>query len=442
MTSDNAVIRRPPGIADAVELNADDETLAEFLRLRDRFGNIVAMKSARGREVYFVNEPRAIQRVLVRDHEKYVKGPGFERVKLLLGNGIFVSDGAHWRRARRMAQPGFTRRKLRGLMDLIIERVEVRATEWEQKAEDGRSIDITTEMSDFALELILRAIFGPDYDERIIAGGENPFAFLAEEFSRDINLVVKFRALRNFILEIIEERRHRDMSESFDFLSVYMSAVDKAGEPFSNRELLDEVMTLIIAGFETSAGTLNWAWYLIATHPDVAARIVAEAERVLNDTASLSSESLGELTYLEQVINETMRLYPPGWVFSRRALEDTDIGDFDVAEGTDLYMSPYILHRTEDFWERPDEFDPERFSAKNFDTEQEAAFIPFSLGPRRCIGEYFAMLEMKINLALLVPRFEMRAVSDVEPTLDLGINLRSKGSILLNVRRVSSDRTP
>ena len=325
-------------------------------------------------------------------------------------------------------------------MDLIIERVEARAADWELRAEAGQSIDITTEMSDFALELILRAIFGPDYDERIVAGGENPFAFLAEEFSRDINLVIKFRALRNFILEIIEERRQREVSDSFDFLSVYMSAVDKAGEPFSDRELLDEVMTLIIAGFETSAGTLNWAWYLLATHPDVAARIVAEAEAVLGKGAPLTSESVSELTYLEQVINETMRLYPPGWVFSRRALKDTDIGDFDVPEGTDLYMSPYILHRTEDFWERPDEFDPERFSAKNFDAEQEAAFIPFSLGPRRCIGEYFAMLEMKINLALLVPRFEMSVVSDTEPTLDLGINLRSKGSILLDARRVSRDK--
>ena len=126
-------VRRPPGIEDAVELNADDETLADFLRLQNEYGNVVAMKSTRGRDVYFVNEPAAIQRVLVRDHEKYVKGPGFERVKLLLGNGIFVSDGAHWRRARRMAQPGFTRRKLRGLIELITERVDARAERWERR---------------------------------------------------------------------------------------------------------------------------------------------------------------------------------------------------------------------------------------------------------------------------------------------------------------------
>ena len=430
----HGTVRRPPGIEDAVELKADDETLADFLRLRDEYGNVVSMKSTRGRDVYFVNEPAAIQRVLVRDHEKYVKGPGFERVKLLLGNGIFVSDGAHWRRARRMAQPGFTRRKLRGLIELITERVDARSLQWEQHAAAAEPIDITTEMSDFALELILRAIFGPDYDERIIADGENPFSFLAEEFSRDINLVVKFRALRQFILEIIEARRERDATDGFDFLSVYMSAVDKSGEPFTDRELLDEVMTLIIAGFETSAGTLNWAWYLLATHPDVAQRVIDEVQTVFAESAELTSEGLNELTYLEQVINEAMRLYPPGWVFSRRALEDTNIGDFDVPGGTDLFFSPYILHRTEEFWPQPDVFDPDRFSPDRYDADQESAFIPFSLGPRRCIGEYFAMLEMKINLALLVPRFEMQALAEEAPPLDLGINLRSKGSIMLAAR--------
>ena len=426
-------VRRLPGIEDAVELKADDETLADFLRLQNEYGNVVAMKSTRGRDVYFVNEPTAIQRVLVRDHEKYVKGPGFERVKLLLGNGIFVSDGAHWRRARRMAQPGFTRRKLRGLIELITERVDARAERWEAKAAANEPVDITTEMSDFALELILRAIFGPDYDDRIVADGENPFSFLAEEFSRDINLVVKFRALRKFILEIIESRRGQ-AADGFDFLSVYMAAVDKAGEPFTDRELLDEVMTLIIAGFETSAGTLNWAWYLLATHPDVAERVIDEVQGVFSEDAEVTSERLNELVYLEQVINEAMRLYPPGWVFSRRALEDTDIGDFDVPEGTDLFFSPYILHRTEEFWSQPEVFDPDRFGTDRYDADQESAFIPFSLGPRRCIGEYFAMLEMKINLALLVPRFEMRALTEDAPQLDLGINLRSKGSIMLDAR--------
>ena len=177
-------MRLPPGTSDAVDLKADEETLAILTALRDEFGNVVSMKSPRGRSIYFVNDPDAVQRILVRDHDKYVKGPGFERVKLLLGNGIFVSDGDHWRRARRMAQPGFTRRKLRGLIALIVERIAARAEAWRTLAAAGEAVDITAEMSDFALELILRAIFGRDYDERIVTDGENPFSFLAEEFSR------------------------------------------------------------------------------------------------------------------------------------------------------------------------------------------------------------------------------------------------------------------
>ena len=150
-------------------------------------------------------------------------------------------------------------------------------------------------------------------------------------------------------------------------------------------------MTLIIAGFETSAGTLNWAWYLLASHPEVADRVVAEARSVDVSKVVDNPDSLNELRYLEQVINETMRLYPPGWIFSRRAVEATSIGDYDVAEGTDLYISPYILHRTAQYWPEPERFDPQRFAEDRFDADAQAAFIPFSLGPRRCIGEYFAM---------------------------------------------------
>lgn len=431
MTTTAASVRRPPGPVEPIELRADADTLADLLRLQSEYGNIVYLATPRGRHVYFVNEPDAIRRILVKDHGKYVKGPGFERVKLLLGNGIFVSDGEHWRRARTMTQPGFTRRKLDHLIRLIVRCVEARSDAWQRLAERGESLDVTTEMTDFALELILRAIFGRDYDEQIVADGVNPFVFLSEEFSRDINLVVKFRALRNLMLDIIEQRRGTEDGAGFDFLSVYMSAVDKAGAPFSDRELLDEIMTLIIAGFETSAGTLNWAWYLIARHPEVERKIFGEARRVLEDNEPLDRERIDRLGYLEQVLNETMRLYPPGWIFSRRAIEDASLGDFDVPAGTDIYVSPYILHRTAQFWPQPETFDPDRFGIEAFDEDKQAAFIPFSLGPRRCIGEYFAMLEMKIHLAMLVPRFHMALATSRPPELDLGINLRSKGGIEL-----------
>ena len=424
-------MRRPPGPTDPIELRADGDTLIDLLTVQQAHGNFSHLRTPRGRHVYFVNEPQAVRRILVRDHEKYVKGPGFERVKLLLGNGIFVSDGDHWRRARTMAQPGFTRKNLVHLIELIVAAVHRRADTWRDAVERGDSIDITTEMSDFALELILRALFGDDYDAHIVTDGGNPFGFLSEEFSRDINLVLKFRALRDLILSLVERRRIDAERQDLDFLSVYMGAVDKNGEPFNDRDLLDEIMTLIIAGFETSAGTLNWAWALIAGHPEVAQRIVEEATSVLPDNGLPTREDLGRLVYLEQVINETMRLYPPGWIFSRRSLVDQELGSYDVPAGTDIYISPYILHRTAEYWPEPERFDPERFAEDRLTDDEQAAFIPFSLGPRRCIGEYFAMMEMKLNLALLVPQFHLQRAEEELPELDLGINLRSKGSIWL-----------
>ena len=431
MGGSTAVVRRPPGPTEPIELRADGDTLTDLLAVQQAHGNFSYLRTPRGRHVYFVNEPQAVRRILVRDHEKYVKGPGFERVKLLLGNGIFVSDGDHWRRARTMAQPGFTRKNLVHLIELIVAAVHRRADIWRDAVERGDSIDITTEMSDFALELILRALFGDDYDAHIVTDGENPFAFLSEEFSRDINLVLKFRALRDLILSLVERRRNDAERTDLDFLSVYMGAVDKNGEPFNDRDLLDEIMTLIIAGFETSAGTLNWAWALIAGHPEVAQRIVDEAMSVLPDGGLPTREDLGRLVYLEQVINETMRLYPPGWIFSRRSVVDQELGGYDVPAGTDIYISPYILHRTAEYWPEPDRFDPERFAEDRLTDDEQAAFIPFSLGPRRCIGEYFAMMEMKLNLALLVPQFHLQRAAGELPELDLGINLRSKGSIWL-----------
>lgn len=433
MTDIAEPLRRPPGPEAPVSLDIDTDTLATLLQLKQDYGNLSYVKTPNGRHAYFVNDPDAIHRVLVRDRDFYHKGPGFERVKLLLGNGIFVSDGEHWRRARTMIQPAFTRRQLHQLIGLITESCERRAEKWQAIAAGDGRLDITREMSDFALELILRAIFGDDYERRLLADGGNPFIFLRDESTRDLELVVRFRALRKLVLEIAEERRNAGGLDDADFLSLYIDATDRSGNSFSKRDLLDELMTLIIAGFETSAGTLNWAWYLISLHDDVEQRLVEEARTHIPDAASVDKDSVARLEYLRQVLNETMRLHPPGWIFSRRATENRVLGDYDVPEGTDIYISPYLLHRTEAFWPDPDTFDPDRFSKERITDKQRAAFVPFSLGPRRCIGEHFAMLEMKIHVGLLLQRFRFSPVSKTPPGLDLGVNLRSKGSIFLRV---------
>jgi cytochrome P450 len=290
--------------------------------------------------------------------------------------------------------------------------------------------NITAETSDFALELILISIFSSDYETRIMSEGNNPFAFLSRDSTRDLSVVMKVRHLRTLLLGIIKDRREGKGSAEFDFLSMYLQATDKDGQFFSDAELLDELMTLIVAGFETSANTLNWVWYLIARNPDVEEKLIAEAGEHLPGIAALSAESLAAMEYTQQVLEEALRLYPPVWLFTRRAHELDELDDFDVAPDTDIYLSPFILHRTEHYWNDPDRFDPSRFEPTD-KPKNDRPFFPFSLGPRRCLGEYFSFLEMKVHIGLLLPRFKMQLVDDQEPELELGINLRATKDIYM-----------
>ena len=393
------------------------------------YGDVVRLVKPSGRLAYFINEPAEVRRILVRQHARYQKGPGFERVKMLLGNGLIVSDGDVWRRSRTMIQPAFKVQNVHRLMQVMVACTSKLATAWSDAAKRSEPINITQQTSDFALELILRCIFGADYEGRLLAGGDNPFEFLSKDSARDLSVVMKARHLRALLLEIVAARRTASHGE-FDFLSMYLQARDKEGRQFSDGELLDELMTLIVAGFETSANTLNWAWYLLAGHPGIEAAVVAEAVRELPAHDVLDPAHTTAMTYTQQVLEETLRLYPPVWLFTRRAIAEDELESFDVPLGTDIYLSPYILHRTERYWPEPGVFDPGRFAVADT-ARRERPYFPFSLGPRRCLGEYFSFLEMKLHLGLLLPRFSMERLDDSEPGLELGINLRSKRDILL-----------
>ncbi|MCH8248899.1 MAG: cytochrome P450 [Proteobacteria bacterium] len=430
MTSALQNFRRPPGPTEPVTLGIDPETLTTLQELQQEYGDMVSLTKPNGRVAYFINDAAEVRRILTRRHSKYRKGPGFERVKMLLGNGLIVSDGEVWRRARRMIQPAFSRQNVHRLMQVMVECCDRRAVQWAGLAANSEQCNITAETSDFALELILISIFGSDYETRIVAEGDNPFDFLSRDSTRDLSVVMKVRHLRDLLLSIIEARRTGSDSDEFDFLSMYLQATDKGGQPFSNAELLDELMTLIVAGFETSANTLNWVWYLIAKHPDVETKLIAEAEEYLPSVSAMNADSLSAMQYTQQVLEEALRLYPPVWLFTRRSHEDDELDDFDVAPETDIYLSPFILHRTEHYWPDPEQFDPDRFAVTD-KPKKDRPFFPFSLGPRRCVGEYFSFLEMKVHLGLLLPRFHMQLVDDSQPALELGINLRAAKDIFM-----------
>ena len=428
MTEPQPDYRRPPGPDQPVTLGIDAETLATLQALQGEHGDMVSMPKPNGRLAYFVNDAVEVRRILARRHSKYHKGPGFERVKMLLGNGLIVSDGDVWRRSRTMIQPAFSRQNVHRLMTVMVECTDRRAASWAQVAANGDTINITAETSDFALELILISIFGDDYENRILTEGENPFAFLSRDSTRDLSVVMKVRQLRELLLSIIADRRAGKGSQHFDFLSMYLDATDKQGNHFADAELLDELMTLIVAGFETSANTLNWVWYLVAKHPEVEAKLIDEAQRLVPNVSAITAENLAEMEYTQQTLEEALRLYPPVWLFTRRSHAEDALEDYDVPPGTDIYLSPYILHRTDHYWPEPERFDPDRFAPSD-KPKKDLPYFPFSLGPRRCLGEYFSFLEMKVHLGLLLPRFRMQPVDAAEPELELAINLRSAEDI-------------
>ena len=411
-------------------LGIDAETLDTLRALRDEYGDTVSMQRPNGRLAYFVNDPADVHRILVKRHARYGKGPGFERVKMLLGNGLIVSDGDVWRRSRTMIQPAFSRQKVHALTDVMLSCAKMLGRRWSTVVADGGTVNITEETSRFALDLILISTFGEDSIPWIESEGNNPFAFLSRDSTRDLTVVLKVREVRQMLLELINVRRDQPQDRHFDFLSMYMSARDKSGQPFSDQELLDELITLAVAGFETSANTLNWVWYLLTAHPEVEQRLIEEARTFLPDEAAVSHTSAAEMTYTQQVLEEALRLYPPVWLFTRRSHAEDEISDYDVPDGTDIYLSPYLLHRTDRNWSDPDRFDPDRFAISE-QPKKNRPFYPFSLGPRRCLGEYFSFLEMKIHLGLLLPRFRMAVVDQEDPGLELGINLRSARDIML-----------
>ena len=288
-------------------------------------------------------------------------------------------------------------------------------------------MNLTRDMSEFGLEVILRALFSDDYDDLTGPQSGHQFAFLASQFERDLRFAHRFRKLTVPIGSLIDERLESGRRPD-DLLSGLLNATHRgSGIGMSRRELIDEVTTLIVAGHETSAGTLNWVWYELARHPQVQDRVLEEIA-TLPDAAG-PAEVLA-LRYTRQVLDECLRLYPPVWMFSRKAIAGDIVMNLQVEAATNVFVSPYLMHRNPRYWAAPESFDPSRFDAP---PAVSASFIPFSAGSRRCIGEHFSYLEMLTLLAAALPRFQLRLSSSEPVPIEPAINLRSARDILMNI---------
>jgi cytochrome P450 len=423
----------PPGPAEGFDLGGSEESLALMRRCFAQYGDVYRIFApSRGVYNYVINHPRDIKRVLLSNHRNYTKGEGMDRVKILLGNGIMTSEGDFWRRQRRMMQPSFHRRVLDRFGGLIHDVNEKYAARWAVKAAAGEPINLTEDLSELTLEIVLHSIFGTDLTRLEHQLGANPFEVVAKEQNRDLKFAFRFRSLAKLVGDLIERRR-REPEERFDFLEMLIAARDRENDaPMSNKELIDEVMTLIVAGHETTAAALTWTWHLIGQHPDTAAQLEAEADAVTVGTP-LGLDAAESLAFTHQVIQEALRLYPPGWLFTRRTLEADELGGFAIGPRTDVFISPYLLHRHPEFWSEPEEFRPERFAGPDAEERHKFAYIPFSVGPRHCIGENLALFEMLGHVSMMSRRFRMTRVGNDPIELEAQINLRPRSNLMMKV---------
>jgi len=424
----------PAGPETPYDINTTDESFPKVADYIAEYGNFCLIKPVlRGNNTILINDPDAVKAILVKNHENYKKGPGFERVKMLLGNGIIVSDGAFWRRQRRMIQPAFSRQCIEGLAKKMQKANQQWLVRWQEKAEKNELLDVSSETSELSLEVILRCLFSDDMDKLIKQEGQNPFEILTYDLARDIQFVLKFRALKSLVQQLMDERRQSE-KRYHDFLEAFMEAIDKeSGEGMTDKEIIDEVMTLIIAGHETGATTLNWAWYLLSQNPAEEKKLQDEVDNgVAGDIPTFAE--VGKMPFSRQVIEEALRLYPPVWLYSRTAIADDNICGYDIPAGTNIFFAPYYLHRHPDFWDEPEAFKPDRFAPEEVKKRHKFAFIPFSAGPRRCIGDYFSIVEMQIHLGTMAKKFKLEYVADEKGVeLDPQVNLRSKNSIMMKL---------
>jgi len=390
-----------------------------FMRAALQYGDVCYMKIG-PRRGYLVTDPSDIRHVLHDNARNYHKSPLYDRLRTTLGNGLVTSEDGYWLRQRRIAQPAFHRERIARSAGVMAEEAARTAERWASLAAAGRSVDVSQEMMHLTQAIVLRAMLGSD--AATLAESARAWSIVNEYIGENfwtLGITASWPTPRNrrfrraiavldrTIFAVINERR-RTGGEGDDLVSMLLTARDpETGEGMTDRQLRDEVMTIFLAGHETTALAVTWAWYLLARHPAALALLESELDRVLAGGAPVYDD-LERLPYTRMVIEEAMRLYPPAWGFSRRALAADRIGDYELPPGWLVFVIPWVMHRHPNYWDEPERFDPERFSPERNAARPKFIYLPFGAGPRQCIGNHFAMTEAQIIMATLAQRYRLR----------------------------------
>lgn len=396
-----------------------------------------------------IHRPEDIRALLLERHAEFCKSPSYEGLKLILGTGLLTSEGEFWQRQRKLATPAFHHKRLVGFAETMTRCASELADTWDRRAPNDEPLDVFEAMTALTLRIVGLTLFSTELSDH--AGAMGPALAVATEHAnylatslmlappawvptpRNLRFRRAVEVIDDLVLGIITDRRRSNVEHS-DLLGMLMAAtVD--GDPsvgMSDLELRDEVATLVLAGHETTANSLTWTFVLLAQHPDIEARLHDEIQRVCGSSPP-TFEQLASLTYVGQVVDEAMRLYPPAWVFERQALHDLELGDYAMPRGTIVAVSPWTLHRHPGHWPRPGRFDPERFTEAAKAARPRYTYLPFGGGPRQCIGTNFALIEIKLVLATLLARFRLELLPGQDLRPDPAVTLRPRQGLQMRL---------
>jgi cytochrome P450 len=420
------------------------DTFGFIERCRD-FGDVVSMRFLY-LTAYFLYHPNDIEYVISTNAKNFIKSrnqrsPLFRR---LVGNGLLTSEGEVWKRQRRLAQPAFHRNRINAYAETMADYARRMISTWRA----GEVRDIHRDMMRLTLEIVVKTLFNADVSAdadkvgRVLSRIVTPFAGQAtikwimdnrlptithRRFNRDA------REIDTIVYRIIEERRRRGRDEG-DLLSMLLKAHDEDGSHMKDEQLRDEVMTIFLAGHETTALTLTWAWYLLAQNPETEKKFHAELAEVLAGRLP-TLEDLSRLQYTEMIAKESMRLYPPAYALGREAVKECAIGGFRLPAGAQVFMFQWVTQRDPRFFPEPEKFYPERWTEDFTNSLPKYAYFPFGGGPRACIGNYFAMMEVVLLLATIGQQFRFSLLPDHPVGLMPAMSLRPADGIKVAVEK-------
>ncbi|GAA4827330.1 hypothetical protein GCM10025787_01620 [Saccharopolyspora rosea] len=415
--------------------------------LQRRFGGIARVKLG-PYLVHQVTEPDLIKHVLQDNPGNYRRGRFYRGFNLFMGHGMLTTDGAEWQARRQVAQPFFQRARLESAAPVITECVQDLLDRWEGPAERGEVVDVVDDLMWLSMGVLSRVLFGVDLRERadellpvvrfaikamIITGKVEQMLprWVPTRYRRDLN---RHQAVLNRVMDDVIARQRAAGDEDNLVAALLRAEHPETGRPWDDRAIRAELKTHFMAGHETTGCALAWTLYALAQHVDVRRRLTAELDEVLAGRTP-TAEDLPKLTYLRQVVDESLRMYPPIWVFPRDTVDDDEIGGYHVPAGTTVLISPHAAHHNAEVWESPEAFDPERFCPASRSTERYR-YLPFGGGARHCVGHRLALLELQLTVAMVAQRYRLDLAPGHQVVPTGLVSLRPKKGVPMRIAPV------